>query len=76
MSSFVVVVALVETLMVLQCASHLVSEGTVPVPRTAPAPGDGIVLPSLELSLQRDATATGAKALVCRSPKRALRKIV
>ncbi len=35
----------------------------MPALRTAPAPCDGVVVPSLELSLKGDATAAGAKAL-------------
>ena len=48
-----------ETLRFQQLANHLVSEGTVPVPRTLPALCDGVVLPSLELSLLRRCHSSG-----------------
>jgi len=60
-----------------QIANHLLSEGTVPVPpRAAPVLCDCVVLPSLELSLQRGCHSGGGGGIKWRSPKGALRKIL
>jgi hypothetical protein len=52
-----------ETLNFQQIVTHLYTEGTVPVPRTAPSLCDCVVLPSQELSLQGMPSAAGAGAL-------------
>jgi len=41
----------------------------VSVPRTAPVLCDGVVVPPLELSLQRGCHSGGGGGITCRSPK-------
>jgi hypothetical protein len=65
----------VETLSFQQMVKHLFTEGTVPVPRTAPSLCDCVVLPSLELSFKGGVTAAKAEELHAVAQKRSLRKI-
>jgi len=62
------------TLSFQQMGKHRVSEGTVPVPRTAPALCDGVVLPYPESSFQRGCHSGGAEALRAADLKEASEK--
>jgi len=57
------------------CESPIIG-GIVPVPRTALVLRDGVVFPSLELSLQRGCHSGGGVGITCRNPRSVEKNIV